>query len=168
MGGIVVGGTEVLVGATDVFVGTIRVDVGRKVGGAEVEVLVRPGSLVRRVAVTGTVEVGVSVRVTVGVAVAMAEVIVGKSDGVGVGAVAVGKGPRSAPAVSARAVLVLFAPCSEPAPLAGSRNVNQKNRIKPNRKASSPMDRWSNRVVVKFKFINFLSRRFQRFLSQLR
>ena len=48
---------------------------------------------------------------TDGVAVGMIGVRVGVSEAVGVGAVAVGKGPRSDPAVSARAVLVLFAFC---------------------------------------------------------
>jgi hypothetical protein len=134
----------VFVETTRVFVGTKRVDVGRSVGGPDVRVFVRPGSLVRRVAVTGKVDVGVSVRVTVGVAVGIVEVIVGRSEGVGVGAVEVGNGPRSAPAVSARAVFVLLAPCSRTTSLAGSRKANQENRLKPSRRASSPMARRSN------------------------
>lgn len=47
----------------------------------------------------------------VGVAVGRVGVSVGVSEGVRVGAVEVGKGPRSESAVSARAVLVLFACC---------------------------------------------------------
>jgi hypothetical protein len=43
--------------------------------------------------------------------VGIVDVIVGVSEGVGVGAVEVGKGFRSDPAVSAIAVLVLFAFC---------------------------------------------------------
>jgi hypothetical protein len=85
------------------------VDVDRGIG---VDVRVSElGSFVRGVKVGTKVRVGLGVRVTVGVAVGMVGVRVGVSEAVGVGAVKVGKGPRSDPAVSARAVLVLFTFC---------------------------------------------------------
>ena len=143
VGGILVGGTDVLVGGADVRVGLRRVEVAPTVG--EAKIAVGKGSRVRGVDVTGKVEVGVSVRVTVGVAVGIVDVIVGGSEGVVVGAVEVGKGPKSAWEVSARAVFVVLAPCSELRSRAGSPKANQKNRIKPSRAAVNPTDRRSNR-----------------------
>jgi hypothetical protein len=67
--------------------------------------------IVRGVNVGSKLGVWVGVRVAVDVAVGIVDVIVGVSEGVGVGAVEVGKGFRSDPAVSARAVFVLFAFC---------------------------------------------------------
>ena len=87
---------------------------------------------VRGVNVGSKLGVWVGVRVAVGVAVGIVDVIVGVSEGVGVGAVEVGKGFRSDPAVSARAVFVLFAFRCAPA----SRGERQKamtesSKIKP-------------------------------------
>lgn len=118
-----VGGTDVLVGL--VRVGLVRVDVAPPVGEAEIGVAGKD-SRVRWVAVPGKVDVGVGVRVALGVAVGMVDVMVGGSVGVRVGAVEVGKGPRSAWAVRARAVLVLLTPPSALKSLAGSLKANQK------------------------------------------
>lgn len=81
-------------------------------GGTGVDVrIIGLGSFVLGVKVGINVRVGLGVRVTDGVAVGMMGVRVGVSEAVGVGTVEVGKGPKSDPAVSARAVLVLFAIC---------------------------------------------------------
>ena len=156
MGGIIVGTTDVLVGGTEVRVGLVRVEVARAVGEAEIGVLVAVGkaSRVRSVGVAGKVDVGVGVRVTVGVGVGMVEVIVGGSEGVYVGAVDVGKGPSSAFAVSARAVLVLLALCTEPNPLAGSLKANQKYRITPSSRALIPTACRSTRRCIMFNVNN--------------
>jgi len=90
----------------------VLVEVGRGVlVGIGVELNVGRTTCVRGVNVGIKVGVLVGVRVAVGVAVGMVEVIVGVSEGVIVGAVEVGKGLRRGPAVSARAVFVLFACC---------------------------------------------------------
>jgi hypothetical protein len=155
VGGTSVGGTGVRVGARDVPVGTKRVEVGRPVGeagiGVWVPAVVGRGSRVRAVAVSRKVGVGEGVRVALGVAVGMVDVTVGGSDGVGVGAVEVGKGPKSAFAVRARAVLVVLAPCSEARSLAGSLKANQKYRITPSRSVVSPTAR---RSICRFKMFN--------------
>lgn len=130
-------GTGVFVGniMIAVFVGTMRVlvEVGLSVGGIAVDVLVFAGlgALVRGVKVGIKVGVGLGVRVMVGVAVGRVGVNVGVSEGVTVGAVEVGNGPNNAPAVSARAVLVLFAsPCGS-ASLPKERKRIVENNIKP-------------------------------------
>ena len=129
-------GTGVSVGnmMIAVFVGTMRVfvEVGLSVGGIAVDVAVIVGldTFVRGVKVGIKVGVGLGVRVIVGVAVGRVGVNVGVSDGVTVGAVEVGKGPNNAPAVSARAVLVLFAsPCGS-ASLPKERKRIVENNIK--------------------------------------
>ena len=90
---------------------------------------------VRGVNVGSKVGVWEGVRVAVGVAVGIVDVIVGVSEGVGVGAVEVGKGFRSDPAVSARAVFVLFAFRCSPA----SRGERQKAMIESSKIKAIPI-----------------------------
>lgn len=155
--GVFVGGTEVFVatirvfvGTTEVRVGLTRVDVGAKVDEAEivVPVVMSLGSRVRRVAVPANVGVIEGVRVAEGVAVGMVGVIVGRSDAVLVGTVEVGNGPSRASEVSAKAVLVLLAPCSRATSLAGARNTNQNNRKSPKKRIRIAPTRTRDGVVI--------------------
>jgi hypothetical protein len=167
VGGMFVGGTDVFVGTALVLVGFRRVEVGCSVGGAEVRVtvVVRLGTLVRGVAVSGNVAVGVGVRVTDGVGVGIVEVGEGIAEGVCVGAVDVGKGPRSASEVSARAVLVLLALRGFRS-LAATPNENQKNNSTPIIPANRLKALRSNRGFVKFTSKDFLSRGLQMLMVQ--
>ena len=141
VGGMIVGGANVFVGRGGGLVGLTRVEVGLDVGGAEVKTpVVGTGSRVRKVAVTGKVEVGVGVRDAVGVGLGSVDVIVGTLVGVYVGAVDVGNGPISASEVSAMAVLVLFAMLKMSKPWLGSRNANQSQRIAQRIRAAIPAD----------------------------
>ena len=101
-----------------------RVGLGVAVaGGRGVLVNVGRGWLVRDVKVTITTGVAVGVSVRVGVRVGV-QVGVKISVAVAVGSVEVGKGPSRACEVSARAVRVLLASCSEFAAPGDSREVS--------------------------------------------
>jgi hypothetical protein len=93
------------------------------------------------------------VRVAVGVAVGIVDVIVGVSEAVAVGAVEVGKGPRSDPAVSARAVFVLFAfRCAPTSRGERLKAMKKSSRIKPIPKRPNNKTCIGPRFSFQFKF----------------
>ena len=122
--------TGVFVGGTG---GLVEVGRGVLVGrGVDVRVVVECAMTVRGVNVGIKVGVREGVRVAVGVAVGIVDVIVGVSEAVAVGAVEVGKGPRSNPAVRARAVFVLFAfRCASASRGERQKAMTESSKIKP-------------------------------------